>query len=245
MSERPTKRPFPTTKWSLIWNAGDELTEDRRAAIDELLMRYWPALVAHLVVRKRMESHDAEDLVQGFIAAKMLERNLLGSASKERGRFRSFLLKSLDNYVANEMEKRSARKRVADRAVAVDPQEVAIPDQSCGRAEDIFDIEWARQILITVAERMKAETKSNQRDDIWGVFESRILMPTIEGRSAVDYQALVDKFGFRSPSQAANALITGKRMYMRILRSVVSEYASDEEDAEAEIRDLERVLSRQ
>ena len=92
---------------------------------------------------------------------------------------------------------------------------------------------------------MKAETKSNQRDDIWGVFESRILLPTTEGRPVVDYQDLVQKFGFRSPTQAANALITGKRMYTRILRSVVAEYALNEEDAEAEIRDLERVLARQ
>ncbi len=235
---------FPTTNWSLIWDAGDEHAQDRNTAVDELLRNYWPALTAHLVMRKRIKSHDAEDLVQGFITAKVLERNLVGTAQKQRGRFRSLLLKSLDNYVANEMAKRSALKRQADRAVPIDPQEVAMQDYSVERPEDAFDIEWARQLLSNVSQRMQAECAANSRDDIWGVFEARILKPATDGTPVADYEQLIAQFGFRSPSQASNALITGKRMYMRILRGVVGEYAANDEDAEAEIRELEQILAR-
>jgi len=245
MAYRPAQGRFPTTQWSLIWNAGDEHAQDRLVAIDQLLRNYWPALIAHLVTRKRIESHDAEDLVQGFITAKVLERNLVGAAQPERGRFRSLLLKSLDNYVANELQSRSARKRAADRAMVIDPQDSDVQDARAQRAEDAFDVEWARQLLRTVAERMKKECVAGSRDEIWGVFEARILLPATDGSEVVDYQQLVETHGFRSPSQASNALVTAKRMYGRILRSVVGEYAADEEDAEAEIRDLERVLSRQ
>jgi hypothetical protein len=54
----------------------------------------------------------------------------------------------------------------------------------------------------------------------------------------------VEKFGFRSPTEASNALVTAKRMFVRALRAVVAEYARDENGIDREIEELRAILSR-
>ncbi len=80
--------------------------------------------------------------------------------------------------------------------------------------------------------------------EVWGVFEVRILAPILQGTEPADYRELVERFGLRSPSQASNVLITGKRMFERVLRSVVAEYARDERDVDEEIGELREILAR-
>ena len=101
---------FPSTNWSLVRHAGDRLDVQQSDALQTLLTRYWPALKKHLVRRKHLQESDADDLVQGFIERKVLERNLMATAEPSRGRFRSLLVRSLDNYVANQFERITAKK---------------------------------------------------------------------------------------------------------------------------------------
>ncbi len=236
---------FPTTNWSLVVHAGDELDEEQSAALDELLRTYWPALKAHLVFKKRIDPNDADDLVQGFIDNKVLEKNLVSVADQTRGRFRGLLVTALDNYVANQYERGTAKKRAAEHARPIDPHDQQRWTANEARPDQAFDIEWARQLLAEVVRRMQAECRESGRDDLWGVFDGRILAPIRDGAEPLDYEELVHRFQFRSPSQASNALVTAKRMFARVLKDVVSEYAFDEADVEAEIQELERCLSRQ
>ena len=109
---------------------------------------------------------------------------------------------------------------------------------------DVFDVAWARELLGEVLRRMEAECDGARRREIWGVFESRILRPILDNAATLPYEQLVKRFGFRSPTQAANALVTAKRMFARTLRTVVSEYALGEQAVESEIRDLQHILAR-
>lgn len=87
---------FPTTIWSLVRRADDDQSVVRGPALDDLLRRYAPAMTAHLVRRKRVPPDQADDLVQGFIADKVLEKRLVGMADPNRGRFRTLLTKALE-----------------------------------------------------------------------------------------------------------------------------------------------------
>ena len=244
-SDRRTQyRRFPTTRWSLVDLAAVGRDTTGRNALDELLTRYWPALKTHLVVKKRIDSNEAEDLVQGFIENKILERDLISTAESGRGRFRSLLATALDNYVANQMRQRSAAKREPDRATSLD--QVAYEHSAATRdaPQDAFDVAWAREVLAEILKQMRAECERSGRDDAWSVFQVRVLAPILKGAEPPSYEDIVERFGFSSPTQASNALVTGKRMFSRIMRSVISEYADDEDDIEAEIRDLQDILSR-
>ena len=88
---------FPSTDWSEVEEAGGGSGPAAREALGELLVRYLPALRAHLVRRLRFTPDEAEDLLQGFIADKVVERGLVARADRRRGRFRTFLLAALEN----------------------------------------------------------------------------------------------------------------------------------------------------
>src|SRR6266511_718927 len=95
---------FATTQWSLVLRARDK----SQAAVSALCGSYWQPAVRWLRARGYRDQ-DAEDLVQGFLAH-ALERNFLNGVAAEKGRFRTFLLKCLRNYVADQHDKAAAGK---------------------------------------------------------------------------------------------------------------------------------------
>ncbi|MGH7214464.1 MAG: hypothetical protein ACREIT_06850, partial [Tepidisphaeraceae bacterium] len=93
---------FPSTHWSLVDRAGRAPDgSDRREALANLLHRYLPALRCHLIYTRRLDTQTADDLLQAFLADKILEQNTLRHAEQSRGRFRGFLVTALDHFVSN------------------------------------------------------------------------------------------------------------------------------------------------
>jgi DNA-directed RNA polymerase specialized sigma24 family protein len=228
---------FRTTQWSLVERAAGAASGAtlRGEALSELLRRYLPAMKSHLVRRLRIEPDRAEDLLQGFIVRKILEYDLLSRADKSRGKFRTLLLTSLDNFVRTELG------RPAREAASEVPEET--PDDCAAPGSD-FDVPWAQALLGQAIEQMCAECARLDRSDVWGVFDARVLAPTLRDEPPLEYSELIERFKFESPAQASNVLMTGKRMFERTLRALVAEYAADESEIDAEIEDLRCVLSR-
>src|SRR5262245_39089031 len=229
---------FPSTQWSLVDRAGAGDGVERQRALGDLLKRYLPALRAHLVVKKRIDRERAEDLLQGFVTNKVLEQGLIGRADPDKGRFRALLVTSLNHYVIDVFR----HQRGTPPAFSLGDSDHAQAGDS-GSPSDVFDVAWARELLGEVLLRMRVECEKSRRYDIWGIFETRILGPTLDNATTLPYEQLVRRFGFRSPTQAANALVTAKRMFTRILRGVVGEYAG-EAAVDGEIRDLHQILAR-
>ena len=237
-------RPFPSTDWGMVARAGQRDQDGDRAALGQLIVQYLPALRAHLLLNMKISPDHADDLLQGGVTDKMLERELVSRASRQRGRFRSFLRTALKNYVISSIRREKAKKRSPGDSLVLDINEDPglIPAED--RPSDPFDEAWGREVIAEALRRMKSACETSGRPDIWGVFESRILRPTLEGAKPPAYNQLVERFRFRSPAQASNVLITAKRMFVRLLRFVVSEYVQDESEIDAEIEELKEILSR-
>src|SRR5262245_46870014 len=109
MSPTHAGAQFTTTHWSVILAAGRDSSPGAREALERLCRTYWYPLYAYLR-RRGFGEHDAQDVTQGFIT-QLLERGSLKSVTKERGKFRSFLLASLNFFVADQCDKASAAKR--------------------------------------------------------------------------------------------------------------------------------------
>ena len=150
---------FPSTHWSLIYSAHDQDSVRRRESLGELLRLYLPALRAHLLYRRKIESHRAEDFLQGFVADQVLQRDMLAKADSARGRFRSFLLRSLENYVINRRRSEAGRR---ETTLDLEAAEEA--------TSDIFEVEWARQLLQETLHRMREECENKGRPDPVGPF---------------------------------------------------------------------------
>lgn len=230
---------FSTTQWSLVARAADVDSGIKRQALAELLARYLPALRCHLVYKMRLTAEQADDALQAFLVSKVLETGIIKRASRERGRFRNFLLSALENFVKNRLRDERAQKRGGGDVASLDsdtPAAGARPDAG-------FDAAWAREVLRHAIDRTRAECTAGGRQEIWAVFEARVLLPATDGVEPLEYDALVERFGFATPREASNVLITAKRMFVRCLRSVIAEYADDESEVDSELRDLHAALA--
>ncbi len=232
---------FPETGWPLVRRAGQEGGPGQLEALEELLRRYLPALRARLVQKKTIPRDQIDDLLQGFVTDKILQRDLLARADRQRGKFRTLLLTALDRYIVSRRRYERAQKRAAEHAVSLDTAKhghLAVDEET---PSDSFDIAWARRVLEEAVRRMRSECEASGRADIWGVFEARLLAPAGGGKP-MPYAQLVARYGLSTPRQASNVLHSGKRMFARILRSIVGEYTPAAE-VQDEIQDLQQVLS--
>ena len=142
---------FETTHWSVVLSAGRNPTPRSEKALATLCETYWPPLYAY-ARRKGHGAEDAEDLVQGFFA-RMLEKKNLRQVQREGGKFRSFLLASLNHYTSNERDRARAKKRGGGRAplslemkrgeelYRLDPADHLTP-------EKVFERRWALTLLM-------------------------------------------------------------------------------------------------
>ena len=233
---------LPATDWSLVAHAGIPADQTGLESLDELLSRYRPALKAHLVLKKKIPPDVADDLIQGFISTKVLEGSLVSSADPARGRFRTILLTALDHYVVSVFRRDAAKKRSPEQGfVSLDDsanQLAVVPP-----VPDPFDMAWAREVIAEALERVKTECMASGRLAYWNVFDCRVVAPILEGAEPLPYEQLVQRFGFKSPTEASNALVTAKRMFVRALHAVVAEYAGDKSRADEEIHELRAILS--
>lgn len=227
---------FATTHWSLVVRAGNRATQDADAALAWLCERYWLPLYGY-VRRSGHNPHDAQDLVQGFFT-RLLEKDVLASASPARGRFRTFLLASMKNFLANEWDRATAEKRGGKRdRISLDVT-IAESKLSLEPAHDItpqrcYEQQWALTLLEHVASKLSAEFtaegKAHQFELLKGVITA--------GHGALPYESLAQDLGMSEEAvrQAASRL---RKRYRELLRSEVAATVEDPADVDDEIQSL-------
>lgn len=233
MADDERQARFATTNWSLVARAVDLDPAVRRDALAHLLAAYCPALRAFLVRRLNVDPTSADDLVQGFVADKLLAQNLLERLDRQRGKLRSLLMKSLERYAFDDLRRRRAEGRRLERLAGM------IDDDP--RESDAFAREWARQVLRLALDQARAECRDRRRRAEWQLLEARVVRPALLGVAPVAYEALLPELAFRDVKQAENALVTAKRRLRRAIQRVIGQYAAPE-DVDAEIADLMRAV---
>lgn len=230
---------FPTTRWSEIAATG--LTgKDGEAAMSQFLHAYTPVLQRYLIRGAKMKPYMAEEIVQDFIADKVFLGKLLERADRKRGRFRSFLCKCLNHYVVSSYRAQSRQdpKRLSQydwKALRPSPKDEAAPDH-------VFDVEWARHLLQLTLTRMETECCTAGKAHVWSVFDDRFLNPLLRGGEATPYNELSERLGLKSAVSARERLCEAKRIFRRLLKSVISEYAASEDEVDQELHELLIIL---
>jgi len=238
---------FVTTCWSTVRRAGAEGAE-REAALDRLFRQYRPAIKHYLVSRFRFDNATAEDVVQGFLLDKVLKKNLVGQAFRHRGRFRTFLLTSVNRYAVDHFRRASVRRRIPPNALisleSIREGEAVVDLPPVGAGA--FDNAFVRQVLAMAVWRLRqwCDAEKETGPAVWQVFYRRVLEPVIDDREAPPYAELVadPELDVASDREARNRLTTAKRVLRRELEGIVADYSNDSAEAREELEELRRLI---
>ena len=154
-----TGAQFHDTRWTVVLAAIDSPSPALDAALAKLCRAYWYPLYA-FARRSGLSQADAADATQSFFA-QLLEKGSLKKVDRNKGRFRSFLLASLKNFLHNEWDKAHAQKRGGthellslDEMAAEERYQQEPADQTS--PEQLYDRQWAVALTREVMEELKA-----------------------------------------------------------------------------------------
>jgi RNA polymerase sigma factor (sigma-70 family) len=243
---QPSPQPnacFLTTHWSVVLTAGRNDTTRARDALAKLCQTYWYPLYAY--VRRRGHSPEgAQDLTQEFFA-RLLEKNWVGNADQTKGRFRSFLLSTMNHFLSDEWDKARAQKRgggvpavplqldTAETRYGVEPSDSATPER-------IFERRWALTLLEKVLHCLQTEYEQEGRADLFAA-----LHPCLVGeRTSQPYAELAVKLGVNEGT-VKSAVHRLRQRYRQLLRDEIANTVAGTDAVDEEMRHLFAVLAGQ
>jgi RNA polymerase sigma-70 factor (ECF subfamily) len=231
---------FPTTRWTLVAQAAAQspsLQAFKQQALEELCRTYWPPIFA-FIRSKGASVEEAEDLTQGFFAD-FLRKDDFAKPERERGKLRTFLLRSVSNYMATDWRNQNRLKRgggiefvsmelLADRQAGrlLEPHDSVTP-------EKLFLRQWALivldQVLTALRKRYQSEGKGN-------LFEA-LRFVVNPGQEKTSYAKVAEQLD----SSEESLRVAAHRMrtrYRVLLRAAIAETLLEGENIEDEIRVL-------
>lgn len=188
-SPQSLPREFTTTHWSVVLRAAESQSVEADSALEHLCHTYWYPLYAY-VRRQGHSVDDAQDLTQSFFA-RLLERKYLSLADPQRGRFRTFLLSSLKNFLITEWEKSRALKRGgghspfslderdAENRYLAEPVDGLTPER-------IYEKRWAVTLLEQVMTRLRQQYAADEKGALFDALKPYVWDDTMtEGYEAI------------------------------------------------------------
>jgi len=236
----PPRSVFVTTHWSVVLTAARSDTTRARAALENLCQAYWHPLYAY-VRRRGYSPEDAQDLTQEFFA-RLLEHNAVANVAPEKGRFRSFLLASMNHFLADEWDKARAQKRGGGKVVPLDLQsaETRLGEIPVERftPEKAFEHRWAITLLEEVYQRLEEEYRTQDKAALFDT-----LRITLAGKSeAAPYAELARQLNMNEGAVKV-AVHRLRQRYRALLRETIADTVSSPDEVEDELRCLFRTLA--
>jgi len=225
-----TAARFPAqTAWTLVLEARDPGSPERRLLLERLAALYWPPVCAHLRRRWNLGPDDAADLTQEFFV-RFLDGDFLREASPERGRFRTFLKLRLRDLVVDDLRKRSALKRGGgERIVPLGAEGVPEPRWTGLRPEEAFDREWASALLAASIREVEADLAARGQDPVFLSFRHCALL-----KPAKTYRDCAALLGIKE-SDVRNHVFKTRQLLQESVRRHVRESVLREAEAEDEL----------
>ncbi len=237
--------PFASTRWSVVaaCNADGTLdSAEAEAAVAQLCRDYWPPLYS-FVRRRGFSPADAQDLVQGFFTH-FLQDKIYARADGARGKFRTFLLASLKNYIADIWHRENTLKRGGGWEFVVLEAEISAVEKLY-QSETVVILEeerhyerrWATNLVTRALERLRADFTGESKAKI---FEE--LKPFVSGGAGLPRQEETAKL-LAIPIETLRSHLSRMRArYRALLREEVARTIGIADDVDEELRHLSQIL---
>jgi len=237
---------FPSTHWSVVLAAGRSQAEPQlaQAALAELCQTYWAPLYSF--VRSRGYTvHDAQDFTQSFFAY-VIEHKIYARVDRQKGRFRSFLLASLKNFLADASDRERTLMRGGGQSFLplheeqIKEAESLFQNHRTASTEElIFDRSWADALVTAALERLSADYYGEDKEKLFN--ELRIFLAGCAGPPPA-YAELAVRLGMTESTLRSHVTRLRSR-YREALRAEVRRTVDTEAEVDEELHELLRVLT--
>jgi RNA polymerase sigma factor (sigma-70 family) len=229
---------FRTTHWSAVLLSAQSQAPGSLDALAELCKIYWYPIYA-FVRRRGYSAEDAQDLTQGFFLH-LLDHKALRQVNPVKGKFRSFLAASLQNYLLDAADQAHCAKRGGNIDFVPFDTKVAERRYQSGSfdsltADKIFDARWAMTLLDQAMSRLGQQYADQGKTSIFEALKP--FLDPINSRVSLSYEEVAN--GLRLSVGAVKTLIHRlRKQYTSLLREEVGRTVSDPREIDAEIHAL-------
>jgi DNA-directed RNA polymerase specialized sigma24 family protein len=228
-----------------VFDAAQSQASSSRAlgALSELCALYWRPLYLFLR-RQEFNSHDAQDLTQGFFA-ELIETRAYARAQPAKGRFRSFLLGALKHFVAKTRERDRAKKRgggmicvpITDATIA--EVEAQTNYTETWSADHVYEREWAAALLRRALDRLEQECALAGKSALFDCLKFHL---SGTNETAIAYEELSGRLG-RPTVTLRSDVARLRARYRAILREEVRTTVEESSQVDDELRYLCQVIA--
>jgi RNA polymerase sigma-70 factor (ECF subfamily) len=229
---------FHTTRWSVVVLSAQSQVPGFQTALSDLYRVYWYPLYAY-ARRWGHSPEEAQDLTQGFFLH-LLEHKTLERADPRKGKFRSFLLGSLQNYLSSEAERARCLKRGggvefvpldlqnAENRYRLEPIEALTP-------EKVFAARWAVALLGEAMNRLRQEYATPKKAAILEVLKVFLDVGNSKAPPSYEEAAATLQVSVGSVKTMIHRL---RKQYALLVREQIERTVSDPHEVDAEIHEL-------
>ena len=232
---------FATTHWSVV--ARCALTDVPQAtdALARLCEMYWPPIYS-FIRRRGYSPPDAQDLTQSFFAFFLRSKAYAGT-DRLHGKFRSFLLASVKNFLADNWDRNQAMRRGGGyQFVAFDPKTAEAfydaPSEPDSTAESLFDVRWAKAVTAGALNSLREELQVEGKVKLFEQLKSFLT----RGSVVPSYDEASERTGFPKATVKTHVHRLRQR-YREILRREIARTVSAPHEIDEELRYLCNVLA--
>jgi RNA polymerase sigma-70 factor (ECF subfamily) len=235
----PSPELFAATQWSVVMRARDKSA----VALENLCQNYRRPLIVWLMARG-YSSHDAEDLVQGLFG-QLLAREFLENVAREKGRFRTFLLRCLKNYMLDQHSKSAAMRRGSGQAhesldATFDGQDkIYEPADQTASPDLAFDRAWATNLLTNSLSRLHEECARQGHAELYKELEPAMF----RDETASGYREIGLRLGMTEAAVKTAASRIRSRL-KGVVREEILQTVSNEQDWQDEVHYLMRLFGK-
>jgi RNA polymerase sigma-70 factor (ECF subfamily) len=209
------------------------------AALETLCQSYWAPIYA-FVRRQGQDAHAAQDLTQEFFT-RLIEGNRLSAADPNRGRFRSFLLASLKNFLTNEWRRSQSQKRGGGCTLFslndTDNEERMLDAFHADTPERIFERRWAESVIARVNSRLRREYEAAG----WAERFEALKIYLLDDFDPPSYADTAFRLGL-TEGAVKSAIFKLRKRYGEMFRAEIADTVSDPAEVDEEIDYLLRAL---
>ena len=229
---------FQTTRWSIVLVSAQSQAPGYKEALADLCKLYWYPLYAY-VRHRGNSSEDAQDLVQGFFLH-LIEYKTLSRVDRSKGKFRSFLLASLQNFLANEADRARCLKRGGKvEFVYIDLEEAedryGLESVEQLTPEKIFDARWAMALLGEAMNRLGGEYIAQDKESTFQAL--RAFLDPFNTKRLPPYEEVAAQLEV-SVGSLKTQIHRLRKQYAATIREEISRTVSDPADVETETHEL-------